>query len=529
MPGAAESDFVKLVQDINTGCAGSVVSVDGGRLATAGQLQMRVVDRYLFRQVATYKVCHAFNYTGGASDSDYHVQGTLNVTLRYPLQSLRVLDSGAVDTAPTVRKRLTFEVALSAGNSGVRGDAIVILPISVGHCAGAAALHRSADCDATATGDVVPASSLEGGNVLLSRELRLYPAGEYVVCYAFTADLYAPAAESTATIVPTGLPLPPSSPPSLTSRCTSTADYLGTDESFREQYGINLEVRYPITAVEPALVDLGSGVRLSLFHATIGDKVRLLPACELGCGIQLASDTDFPYQFVTLGGNVSSSGLNAASYKACYAYSEDYLTASQPDLAHVVEVPVSQLNLVVQRSPSPPPTTLGHLETLSARVAVGDWAWFRLPLVCASGSPLPGCVEGEDLAAAIELDANFNSCLLRYESLHLLVAHEPVLEPTYTDAQARARLPSSPLPHRLYLCLHRSTHHLCYRGATPPPPLPSPTLARGVFYPPLPAARPLLAALLRRPDAATNRPPGRRLCPPRRRARGQRFRAADRQ
>jgi hypothetical protein len=99
-----------------------------------------------------------------------------------------------------------------------------------------------------------------------------------------------------------------------------------------------------------------------------------------------------------------------------------------------VEVPLSTASLVVVRQPDAAPTQLTHLQSYEGRLDAGEWHWFRLPLLCSAGSPLPSCEAGELLAASVELDTNFNASLLRYESVYALLAHEQVLEPTETDA-----------------------------------------------------------------------------------------------
>ena len=140
-------------------------------------------------------------------------------------------------------------------------------------------------------------------------------------------------------------------------------------------------------------------------------------------------------------GNVSTTLLAPAAYKVCYAYAEDAPAdgGAPPDARLAVELPLATARLTVRRpSGSAAPRALAHGEALGATVQPGDAAWFGLPLVCGAGAGAPplqiGCVEGEALAAALELDATFNASLLRYESVHLLLAHAPTLQPDATDA-----------------------------------------------------------------------------------------------
>ena len=165
-------------------------------------MTFRPVDPGLYQPTDTYLLCHAFNYTGGISDVDYNAQegggALLNATLSYPVRELSPLDLNGVATRPTAKKRLVFRLRSDLHNLAQPGDALVLLPASVGQCGGAAALHRLAACDASDSGDVTAASTLEipssvyGGDAAYgveTRQIRLEPQ-TYVVCHAFASDIY---------------------------------------------------------------------------------------------------------------------------------------------------------------------------------------------------------------------------------------------------------------------------------------------------------------------------------------------------
>lgn len=202
VPGAAGGDFVKLVQyrpsRAAQPCQGAATSLDGGMIAAdaPGQLSLRVVDATLFAQEAVYLLCHAFNYTSVRvdddthavlRDDDYNPQALLNVTVSFPLRAITPLDLRRFEVRSTVRKQLSLRAPAALGNAAMPGDAVVVLPASVGMCAGAAALHKRAVCDVTDSGDVTAASTLElpiietgdGMPGVETRLLRL-PAGRQV-------------------------------------------------------------------------------------------------------------------------------------------------------------------------------------------------------------------------------------------------------------------------------------------------------------------------------------------------------------
>ena len=140
---------------------------------------------------------------------------------------------------------------------------------------------------------------------------------------------------------------------------------------------------------------------LKLSGAAAADQLRLLPACELGCG-RGATDTDFAFQPVTATSlSVPTASLPSAVYKGCYAYAED-LTGSVVDMGFAVELPLSSLRLTVSLDPDVsllPKVELLHLTAVTASVTAGGWSWYRVPLLCAGGLPLAGCADGDFLSA----------------------------------------------------------------------------------------------------------------------------------
>ena len=512
--GAAAGDFVKFVRQKGTAtpateCAGAAASLDGGQLVEAGKIDLRVVDRTLFAPSATYLLCHAFNYTGGDADEDYHTQTVggdgdlagvsrmvLNVTVAFPISSLTTLDVNALPARSTARKQLTVRVPSTADNRAVAGDALVLLPASVGNCAGAAALHYRAACDLDPAygGDFVAASTLTPNaeprdgvaDGVETRLLRLN-AGAMLVCHAFAADLFVMPDDDDDDGGSTGAgALAPSPPPpgSTGPICPLPSAYAATDAAFRQQYGVIVNVEYPMTQAVPATVVEGSAERVEVLGGSLGDMVRWVPACELGCGREPSHDPDFP--FVTLSANPLTSSpppphapspprapgapaapaappppyagsvsvpstppgyvpMQAALYKLCYAYAEDLVLipgapggadARWPQMQHVVEVPllagVTSLRVERPHEATAPRPTLSHDAPVELALRHADWAWLRLPLKCDDEDddvPIAGCRPGAPLAAAVEVDTGFSPQDLRYHSMHMLFAHAPVHQP----------------------------------------------------------------------------------------------------
>lgn len=488
LPGAMPGDFIKLMLNRATGCAGAVASADGGMVTTANMLVMRPVDPYLLASSAEYVVCHAFNYTDGLSDAVYHTQAGLAATVSYPLQSVRALDLYGRVVRPTARKRLALRLPDALANRASAGDAIVILPASAGACNGAAALHYTAVCTEGDTGDMTAASALEppsdatvdgdGGPGIETRHMRL-PPGLHVICHAFTADLFEGAAGMLEPLLP-GTPAPSPPPPIDNVRCPDASAYLATDVSFRTQYGVNLDIEYPMTAIAPAAVTVGHSSRVDVVGGVTRDMLRLVPACELGCGLA-TDDGDFPFRVLipdpavlatlpppppyapnppiapaeaaapaapptpyTGAVTLSVSTLPAALYKGCYAYREDFLEGTSadgdptgafwPQMQFVVEVPLvaDTTALVVSRPNDVEAVTIQHERPVSVDMDRGDWRWVRLSTMCdptENDIPIPGCRPGTQLQAALEMDSAFNRAMLRYHSMHALFAHTQVIQP----------------------------------------------------------------------------------------------------
>ena len=403
VPGAAVGDFVKLVQlRPSRGCIGAAASLDGGQLSQAGELTFRVVDESLLTSSTVYVLCHAFNYTKGVADVDYHTQADLNVTVTYPVHSVATLDVDANIVRPTVRKRLSIRVPFDGESRAIAGDAVVLLPASVGQCVGAAALHKAAACEpedgSDDGGDLTAATTLElplsetgnGPHGVESRPIRLNP-GEHVICHAFASDIYV--ADSSSALLSSGgggggssggdgldntggvpglAPSPP--PPVRPTRCVLEEDHVITDSLFRMQYGVTVNVEYPVFSFSPTLTTVSEGQRITVGGGTAGDMLRWLPVCELGCG-NGASHPDFPFRQLGADPAISSppppdhpappnapgepalpghppspylgpvsvpSSLPAATYKGCYAYAEDIADfggGTWPDMQYVVEIP----------------------------------------------------------------------------------------------------------------------------------------------------------------------------------------------
>lgn len=487
LPGAAPGDIIKLMPRRATGCTGAAASLDGGAVITPGKLVVRVVDAYLLAPLAQYVVCHAFNYTGGASDADYHTQFApsgeeLNVTVAYPVQAIITLDVHGVVVRSTTRKRLALRLPDAAANRVQAGDALVVLPTAVGQCSGAAALYFKAVCDPQNSGDDTPASFLglppelagDGTDGVETRLLRLDP-GTHAVCHAFASDLFNTGELSL--LDADALELAPSPPPpaAIGARCPDPSLYQATDAHFRVQYGVQLQIESPIVSIAPSSVVVGDAQqRVEVSGGAVGDMVRWLPACEAVCG-NAADDGDFPFTTLSADPLTSSppppnapnpptapdapaspgvplppylgplslptGALRAALYKACYAYAEDLeelpppaAAGRWPQMGFAVEVPlrIGSTALRVARAHAPPTVSLHHAAPTTVSIAFGDWQWFRLSLECdgaSDGVPIAGCTPGAALQAALEIDTAFSRERLRYHSVHALLAHAPVRQP----------------------------------------------------------------------------------------------------
>ena len=73
---------------------------------------------------------------------------------------------------------------------------------------------------------------------------------------------------------------------------------------FRQQYGISIDVQYPVTGLSTTEVVHGHSTQVEVVGGAVDDRLRLVPACELGCGNE-ANDPDFP--FVVLAGDPTTS------------------------------------------------------------------------------------------------------------------------------------------------------------------------------------------------------------------------------
>ena len=464
VPGARVGDIIKVVRvtAADNGCAAAALSDDGGVVPTDGLLPLRLLDRNLLSHEAMYIVCHAFNFSGYDGDNSYNAQGALNLTVSYPIRSLGIYDVSGQGSEPLARKSLVLRADASMGNFAVEGDVLVLLPPTVANCLGAADLVRAVDCD-DASGDNVPAGTFMHEFVAPTPSWQLDPnvdypppapptelplhqplrlaAAEYVVCHAFSEDVYEP--DPIPDPIPEedlGMALPPPPPPpAADKRCAYSSLYLGDDSHFREQYGVRVTVRYPIQGVTThdggVTVPRVSGGPIHLTSAVVNDLVRLLPTCELECGTDpdTLAGLHFPFERVDSGGNVSTSALPTAAFKLCYAYQEDVVGGS-PQLNLAVEIPLEMARLTVLGADGTDSADavvqLSHEVTTAATVASGDSAWFHLSLLCsaAGGAPLAGCTANGHLAAAVELDAKFNASLLRYETIHALFADGDVLQ-----------------------------------------------------------------------------------------------------
>ena len=477
VPGVRPGDFIKLMRWRPSGCTGAAASLDGGMVTTPNQILLRVVDPYLLVPRGKYVVCHAFNYTDALFDSDYHTQAGLNLTVSFPIQAMRTLDLRGLRVRPTTGKRLTLRIPYELENHAVAGDAIVVLPASVGHCAGAAMLHRAAVCHFGDAGDVTAASALElpaesadddGGSGVETRLLRL-PPGPHVVCHAFAADLFDGGDNGGLTSMQPGQTAPSPPPPAASERCPSLGAYSATDALFRTQYGVALDVLYPVTSLTPASVEWMMASRVQIVGGAVHDMVRFVPACEHGCG-RLPFDPDFP--FLTLDADPATFSpppavprppnapgqptlpaptappytgtvslpighLPAALYKACYAYQEDFIEYVDPTtgtssgvwpvLSRSVEVPLvaDTTALRVARPRDPTPFTLAHNNPAGVEVFPGDWTWLRLSTHCDEemGVPIAGCCRARSFRR------RWRSTRLTHESAALsFYAHATVLD-----------------------------------------------------------------------------------------------------
>ena len=161
---------------------------------------------------------------------------------------------------------------------------------------------------------------------------------------------------------------------------------------------------------------------------------------------------DFPWVQVNGAGALPVDGLAAAAYKACYVYKEDIDSKGEPPEALWVPVPLESFLVRARRASdaaaaAPPSTALAHGDSIDATIPAGDWVWYRAPTTCtADGAPVAGCVAGAPLALSLEVDPAFDPAAVRYESVHLLLAHEPVIGEAISTTRARrapTRAPAS--------------------------------------------------------------------------------------
>lgn len=256
------------------------------------------------------------------------------------------------------------------------------------------------------------------------------------------------------------------------------------------RYGVELVIEYPLVGASPAQLPVGATQRVLAQGGVSGDMIRWVPACELGCG-RVPYDNDFP--FVALAADPTTSSppppaapnpptapdvpamplrppspyaglvgmgvvsLPAATYKACYAYQEDFVEAFDaagetkgvwPQLSFTVEVPLvaGSTALVISRPGDPPPTVLSHDTPVEVRMNRYDWRWVKLSTMCdedAPETPIPGCAPGVQLQAALEVDAAFSRLALRYHSAHHLLVHATVHQPPVLTSIAADGVPST--------------------------------------------------------------------------------------
>ena len=107
----------------------------------------------------TYVLCLAFN-NSQKFDSDFYPQGTLNVTVSYPISTIVALDVDARPAALAARRQLSLRLDAADGNHVEAGDAVVILPTSkvgAGDCAEAwyyYDLHACSGLDSSLRDDI---------------------------------------------------------------------------------------------------------------------------------------------------------------------------------------------------------------------------------------------------------------------------------------------------------------------------------------------------------------------------------------
>jgi hypothetical protein len=464
LEGPAPGDHVRLMEwkpARGISCAGAAASADGGRVSTAGTLQVRITAQLLVK-AAPFTVCHAFNRTddGDPPEEDYLPQGALNVSVAYPVQAADALDVNEQPTAIRVRKRLLFDFPTGSLNSLSVGDAVVLLPASVGDCRGAADLHKDAECngvsgDRVAAGSVMP--SADDGSTRINRALRLYE-GPHVVCVAFADDLYKVEGDDDDDdddFATQPNPPPPAPPPGVT--CVREEDYAATDDLFREQFGVRIDVRWPLLEAPRYRAQVEQDARAELEGAEPGDMVRLLPACEEGCGAVAGNGKLLPgsahpdwIEVGTQGSNISMGGYAPAVYKVCYAYHED-LDGGAPSwrgpsaMALAVDVPTSTASVQLYdpaAAAGPPGSAAAPVvlpvadgEVYAGGLAADAWAWFQVPLECSAAAAVTGgCDDGEPLVASLEFDAAFSMTRVRYDSLELLASVAAVAGDAVADA-----------------------------------------------------------------------------------------------
>ena len=143
--------------------------------------------------------------------------------------------------------------------------------------------------------------------------------------------------------------------------------------------------------------------------------MRLLPACEEGCGVPLcnppnyaSSCDDFPWVQVNGAGALPVDGLAAAAYKACYVYKEDIDSKGEPPEALWVPVPLESFLVRARRASdasaaAPPSTALAHGDSIDATIPAGDWVWYRAPTTC-TATARRWRLRGRPLALSLEVD-----------------------------------------------------------------------------------------------------------------------------
>ena len=138
IPGAVPGDHVRLVRVRRVGdpCRDSPNEMNAAILEEYDYVWLRP-SANLLASSDTYVLCLAFN-NSQKFDSDFYPQGTLNVTVSYPISTIVALDVDARPAALAARRQLSLRLDAADGNHVEAGDAVVILPTSkvgAGDCA----------------------------------------------------------------------------------------------------------------------------------------------------------------------------------------------------------------------------------------------------------------------------------------------------------------------------------------------------------------------------------------------------------